>query len=508
MTRGLRRYLYLTAALTGGAVMIIEILGAKMLAPYFGTSHFVWTAQIAVTLVALACGYYVGGRWVDRRQRLGQIYAAILAAAVYLAGTTAACERLAYACLRFSLPAGSLLTSALLFFIPLALLATVGPFFIRMLTSSVDAVGGNAGQLTAVSTFGSFLGTVLIGYVLIPFFANSRIMYGVSLLLILVALAYFLVWGRRGANVKAAALVAVAGVILGLFGARSDRWTSSQAEELARRNSNFGLLQVVQVKQASMRLFLNDYLAQDIYDPLEHKSLATFTYMLHGLARMYAPRTDQVLCIGLGVGIAPMQFAREGARVEVVEINPAVVPLAKEFFDLEPDKLTIHYGDGRHFLNRTRNVYDAVLLDAFLGESSPSHLMTREAFAEMKRVLKPEGVLVINAIASTEFGRDFMTASLYRTLTNVFAGVRVHVGGGNVFLVASARPDLAPLHPPDFSQVHPQRYRSVRDAYDNLFPTDASHGQVLTDDYNPVEFYDAANREAVRRNLAMGMKAP
>ena len=65
---GLRRYLYITAALTGAAIMIVEILGAKMLSPYLGMSHFVWTAQIAVTLVALASGYYVGGRLADRAQ--------------------------------------------------------------------------------------------------------------------------------------------------------------------------------------------------------------------------------------------------------------------------------------------------------------------------------------------------------------------------------------------------------------------------------------------------------
>ena len=66
LSPGLRRYLYFTAAVTGAAIMIVEILGAKMLAPHVGTSHFVWTAQIAVTLVALATGYYLGGRLVDR----------------------------------------------------------------------------------------------------------------------------------------------------------------------------------------------------------------------------------------------------------------------------------------------------------------------------------------------------------------------------------------------------------------------------------------------------------
>ena len=79
LSLGLRRYLYLTAAVTGAAIMIVEILGAKMLAPYLGTSHFVWTAQITVTLLALACGYYAGGRWVDRAPRLGRLYGAVVA---------------------------------------------------------------------------------------------------------------------------------------------------------------------------------------------------------------------------------------------------------------------------------------------------------------------------------------------------------------------------------------------------------------------------------------------
>src|SRR5213594_1176344 len=82
-----RRYLYLTAATTGAAIMIVEILGAKMLAPYVGTSHFVWTAQIAVTLVALAAGYYAGGRLVDRWPKLGKLYGCVLVAAIYLCGS-------------------------------------------------------------------------------------------------------------------------------------------------------------------------------------------------------------------------------------------------------------------------------------------------------------------------------------------------------------------------------------------------------------------------------------
>src|SRR5690349_4823690 len=177
--------------------MVVEILGAKMLSPYVGLSHFVWTAQIAVTLVALACGYYVGGRLADRSPKLNWLYWAICGAAVFLALTVLLCEPVSYWCLDFSLAVGSLLASTILFFIPLALLAMTGPFLIRVITSSVAGVGGNVGRLTSISTLGSFVGTLLIGYVLIPLLPNSVTMYITALLLLLVAGGYFAFWNRK-----------------------------------------------------------------------------------------------------------------------------------------------------------------------------------------------------------------------------------------------------------------------------------------------------------------------
>ena len=177
---GLRRYLLLTAALTGAAIMIIEILGAKMLAPYIGTSHFVWTAQIAVTLVALATGYAAGGRLADRSPRLRWMYGAVFLAAGWLGLAVFLTEPLAYGCLRFRLALGSLLAAAGLFFVPLALLATVPPFLVRLMTRALADVGTSVGRLSAISTGGSFLGTVLIGYVLIPLLPNSLTMVGTA----------------------------------------------------------------------------------------------------------------------------------------------------------------------------------------------------------------------------------------------------------------------------------------------------------------------------------------
>lgn len=510
-----RRYFYFTAGVTGASIMIVEILGAKMLSPYVGTSHFVWTAQIAITMIALALGYYIGGWLVDKSPRVGVLYGRS-SAAVYLALTVAVCEPVAYWCLDLKpFALGSLLASLILFFVPLGLLAMAGPFFVRVLTSQVSKVGGNVGRLTAVSTFGSFAGTMLIGYVLIPFLPNSWTMYLTSLLLAALSLIYFFVWRRDRESIAPVILVLASLAFIGYGGVRRDQMRHAGADEKFYGNSNYGMLQVLDA--GNTRYYLNDYLVQNTYDPTGRQSTAVFTYMLNGLAHTYTSNIQDVLCIGLGVGITPMDFARTGATVDVVEINPAVIPMAQRWFDLEPEKLNIVIGDGRTFLNSCEKRYDTVALDAFLGESSPSHLMSREAFIAMRRVLRPGGTLVINSFGNFRPGMDFFTTSLYKTLTNVFTSVRIHTAGPdrNIFFVASDRAPLDVANPPDTRHVHPRVRGDVEQAYAGIIEAgreypgltlNPNNGQVLTDNFNPVEFYDAGNREKVRRSLALSMR--
>jgi len=497
---GLRRYLYTTAALTGAAIMIVEILGARMLSPFIGTSHFVWTAQIAVTLIALACGYYVGGRLSDRSQNLAILYWSILGAAAYLVATVPLCEPVAYRCLDLNLVVGSLLASAFLFLIPLALLAMTGPFLVRVITSTVHGVGGNVGRLTAIGTLGSFVGTMLISYVMLPLLPNSRSMYLTALVLVLVSAVYFAFFHRRSVTAVAATLVLGAGILL--LAARTTKPVHAQVTEIFSGNSHFGEIKVLDFNQASFRLYTNDNLVQNTYDPVTRQSVSVFTFMLSGLARAYTPKVRDVLCIGLGVGIVPMDFAAEGAQVDVVEINPAIVPVAEKFFHLEPGKLNLTIDDGRHFLNRCERQYDVVVLDAFLGDSSPSHLLTREAFQSIRRVLRPNGTLVINAFGHLEPGEDFFATSLHATLRTVFPGIRIHNGNGQIFIVATERPAPEFLHAPDLARVHPSVRPAAATAYRERIEIAADRGQVLTDDFNPVEFYDAHNRENARRQMA------
>src|SRR6185436_15244436 len=166
-------------------------------------------------------------------------------------------------------------------------------------------------------------------------------------------------------NVMAPAILLIAG--FGAFAvSEANRSQFAHMTELTRRNSAFGLLQVLQENHTTRRLYLSDYLTQNTYDTQSKQSMSMFTYMLHLLAHAYTPAVSNVLCIGLGIGIVPMEFAREGVSVDVVEINPAVVPLAQQYFGLEPQRLNITFGDGRYFVNQTKKQYDAIILDAFL----------------------------------------------------------------------------------------------------------------------------------------------
>jgi spermidine synthase len=491
--------------MTGAIVLVVEILGARMLTPWFGSSHFVWTAQITITLLALAAGYYLGGWAGDRWGRLEALYGGLVLAAVYLGLTVMFRDRLAAGCLRFSLAWGSMLASFLLFFVPLTLLAATGPFLVRSLARKVEGLGRIVGRLSALGTVGSVVGVVVTSHVVIPLVRDSVAMLWTAGVLVALAGVYMAGWGGRGGgrgSVVAGAVVVAWISVVAMRAEAGNRFRNHV--ELARDNSHFGMLQVIESRDGASRYFLNDWLLQNTYDARSGRSLSMFTYALHELSRGYTPDLKSALCLGMGIGIVPRELAREGVDVDVVEINPAVVPLAERWFGFDRGLVRLVIDDARHFVRVTENRYDTVQLDAFLGDSSPGHLMSREAFEEIRSVLRPGGTLVINAFADFSEGRDFFATALHRTLSEVFASVAVHVSpSGNAFFVASDRVPMTFQAPSAERWVGvPARAKSdLEGTLREARPMPEGKGMVLTDDYNPVEYYDAANRERTRRTL-------
>ena len=189
--------LYLTVTITGAAVMILELLGTRIIGPFYGVSLYVWSSLIAVTLIALALGYFLGGLIADRYPAVRLTHVILVAAF-----TTVAVPFMSGPILRltdpFGLRAGAFISALLLFTLPLTALAMVGPYVIKRTTRDLSGVGTASGTVYAISTVGSVVGTLLLGFFLLPMFGTRAIIFSLSLLLGL--LAILVAWHETGAR--------------------------------------------------------------------------------------------------------------------------------------------------------------------------------------------------------------------------------------------------------------------------------------------------------------------
>ena len=187
------------AGWSGFFVMGIELLSGRILAPTFGNSIYVWGAVITVFMLALAVGYLLGGRFSMRSPSLRRLGALLIAAGlatlpVVLFGNAA----LDAIFDRVDDPRyGSLLASALLFFVPTAISGAVSPYAVRLVVSDLHASGRSAGSLYFVSTFGSAAGTLATSFYLVLLFEVDSILLG--LMAISIALGLIAVVAREPA---------------------------------------------------------------------------------------------------------------------------------------------------------------------------------------------------------------------------------------------------------------------------------------------------------------------
>ena len=196
-TRAFRYYLVATAMICGALVMVIEVLGSRVLGPFFGVSLFVWTSLITVTLVALAAGYAAGGILSDRKGEADYLYAIILAAGILVLAIPLFKAMVLKACVPLGLRMGALVSALLLFGPPLFLLGCVSPYIVKLAAKEMNSIGKTVGLFYALSTLGSFAGTLLTGFVLIAYLGVNRIFEVTGLLLTGLGLFYFFLFKRK-----------------------------------------------------------------------------------------------------------------------------------------------------------------------------------------------------------------------------------------------------------------------------------------------------------------------
>lgn len=407
----------------GAAVMMLELLGSRLLAPVFGTTLHVWSALITVTLAALALGYALGGRLAERAPGLAAIERILAVAAVGTIGADLLAP-VAASAYPLGLVAGPVVAAAGLLGPPLVALGMVTPLAIAT-AADRRSVGRSAGNLGALATVGSLAGSLTVGLLLVPYVSVHTALAATAGLLALGPLAYAALRARPGVGLAALATLAASAALVRTGNDPHVLYKGESLPVTAAAPSSYGDF-VVTERAGTRSLMLNGVVQGSLRDDRPE------SLYVYGLARLASlrgvPRT--MLIWGLGAGLLARTMAEAGVSVTVVEIDPAAERLARAHFGL-PSTVRVVIGDARTETRRLGERYDVVVLDAFAGDAPPWHLLTREALAEAAARVAPGGVLALNFVGATDGPAARATSAIVATLTaaagpvTLFAPTRV-----------------------------------------------------------------------------------
>ncbi len=474
------------AFLSGALVMILELVGSRILSPYFGSSIYIWTGMIGVILGFLSLGYYYGGVLADKgitSNRLAEIlwYAGTFIfliaifkepmlekIAMYFVGET---------------KKGSLFSIILLFGPASALLGCVTPFLIKLRLDNFDNLGKDVGRIYALSTMGSITGTFLAGYSLIPYFGNTT-------LTILVAVVLFLmsVWIDPKLSLQKVIFIFVllflyySSQVLGMF----------KLNVLADIDTGYNrvLIREIQVSGRKLRTLTTDKMGiqSAIYEGDKSELFSSYVKGFRDITTIL-PKSKESLMIG-GAGFAfPRHFISEGLgqKMDVVEIDPGMEKISKDYlFFQDILGLDIIVDDARNFVKNPPKKYDLVFLDAFNSIMPPPHLTTDTFFKNISNTMTEEGVLVVNLISSITSKNSQFLVWEYSTLKNVFKHVDVYRAvkdrpshaTQNLLLIAHKSDTTKNILESSNTSFAEQKV-DTKDLLDST--------KILTDDYAPVE---------------------
>ncbi|MFH1958081.1 MAG: fused MFS/spermidine synthase [bacterium] len=487
-------FIKVTLFFTGAAIMVIELLGTRIIGPYFGAGLYVWSSLITVTLTALAIGYWLGGKAADKRPEANALYFSVFLAGLWLILVPSMTGPGLTALRILGIKWGSLASAFILFAVPLILLGTVTPFAVKITTRGLNVLGTVAGNLYAVSTVGSVAGAVLTGFVLIPNFGVRKIIYFQALVLILLWVGHLIIRKKYGKGLFSIPFLAVC---VFNWQAGQKLFSGEKFKVIYKAESLNGDVKVAD--RENERWLLIDGICNTVIDKRTGESLLEHSFYLEAPFHMNPQAKDMIL-LGLGGGSLAKAYKEYGVNVDGIEIDPNVVFTAKKYFKCGESVKNIYLQDGRQHIRNTKKRYDIVIFDAFSASGLPFHLCTRETFSSAKDILKEGGIVGLNVVSFFEGDGSVLWKSIYKTLRQVFPCVRIYMvqtemNLKNIIFLASEK-EL------NLTKNINYRNKECRKFISRMFRNEVTYpggeGLILTDDYNPVDTWNAKISEKGR----------
>ncbi len=474
-------YIYITVFVCGAIVMALELIAARILSPYVGSSNLIWTSIIGIILISMSLGYYLGGKIADKRSDF-KLLAAIIAFSAFIISIIPIFEtEFINLLVHMSLPliAVAIISAVFVFSVPSILLAMVSPYAIKLMQVKEDNVGRIAGRLSAISTLGSIFGTFFTGFVLIPLMGVKAIILACSILLLFLSL---LLLEKHKENITIILIIGI--IVIANVSYGETLFYAVNKDVIADTDSEYSRLWVRQIgeyKVLQVDTACESYLKEDgsIGSYLEY----------YDLFDAYIPDGKDTLIIGGAAYTYPMYFLNKflDKNIDVVEIDKKMTSIAREYFGLKDnERLNIYHQDGRSYINSNNKKYDAIFVDAFKGHNVPFELTTVEAFSKMKDSLKEKGVVMVNVISPLEGEKDGFIKHEFATFSKVFDAVKLFDVSSD--LEKDKHRNLILV---GFNYNNPVAENG--NGYEGLLINEVqdyySNEKVFTDDYAPVEQY-------------------
>ena len=395
------------AFIAGFAAMVVEIVAGRILAPHVGVSLYTWTSIIGVVLAGIAVGAYVGGLIADRYARSSTLGGILLLSGLAVLSIPPLTGWLGSAPFSETLMTRVLVTAALVFFVPSCLLGMALPVVVRLTLAGLSKTGNVVGRIYAFSTLGSILGTFATGFFLILWMGTADLLFAVAVLLFVSSLLFGGFSGSRR--------IVVAILLLPLLWVSHHHLFSPvlDPDTFFFKESNYYTIRLKHDRGSDrlVTLYL-DQLTHSCSDPddptaLQFRYIRSYKEIVEWKADK--KKAMRVLFIGGGGYTFPRFIEAEypNAAIDVVEIDPEVIRASREYMGLSPTtRIRTFNEDARWFVMNLKGegIYDFIFEDAFNDMSLPYHLTTREFALELRRLLRPDGLLLANVIDRFEKG--------------------------------------------------------------------------------------------------------
>ncbi|OGZ34326.1 MAG: hypothetical protein A2Y98_00255 [Candidatus Portnoybacteria bacterium RBG_19FT_COMBO_36_7] len=477
----------------GASIMVFELVGSRVLAPFVGTSIFVWSSLIGVILAALSAGYWWGGKQADKKPNYNDFSRVIFLAAILIALTGI-----------FKLPVLNYLQkiikdirlesvlAALILFAPASFfLAAISPYAARLRMEDIKQSGRTVGNLYAISTVGSILGTFLTGFILFSYVGSTKIILGLAILMFFCSLlAYF-----DKKSFKAFYWIIFLFVFVFYLTGFWDAINRPLGQiYITTQYNDVMLTQTVDYPSLRPILALSTDLKgiqSAMYLDKDSGPVATYLESFR-MVEHFKPDFKKTLMLG-GAGYSfPKDYLKRypEATIDVVEIDPKMTEIARWYFKLEDNpRLKIIHEDGRTYLNRSKEKYDAIFVDVFKTYLIPFQLTTLEAAQKEYDLLKENGVVFINIPSSIEGEKGQFLRSEYATYKKIFPQVYIfpnlYLSSGDKFqnlTFVALKSKEVPSFTNDIRELNKYLGRLWKKEIEMDMP-------VLTDDFAPVDKY-------------------